>query len=81
MKPESEEIESERFQLIFDCSHYSDVYDQMKIKLSKSHAEAKEPANHNTSSQDIRGLFSFHKSQSYKRRGFSSFVSIRLIFT
>lgn len=62
MKPESEEIESERFQLIFDCSHDSDVYDQMKIKLSKSHAEAKEPANHNTSSQDIRGLFSFHKS-------------------
>lgn len=62
MKPESEEIESERFHLIFDCSHDSDVYDQMKIKLSKSHAEAEEPANHNTSSQDIRGFFSFHKS-------------------
>lgn len=29
MKPESEEIESEWFHLIFDCSHDSDVYDQM----------------------------------------------------
>ena len=80
MKPESEEIESEWFHLIFDCSHDSDVYDQMKIKLSKSHAEAEEPANHNTSSQDIRGLFSFHKSLATVTSGVGSLLSFPYVW-